>query len=88
MLAEHPPHRLGRQIQSAAHLVPSVRRAALNLSPANRSGIIFSYKIRSDMLLAHVREHEADLDGKIGALNTRGAAADRRRPDQAWPQGP
>jgi hypothetical protein len=87
MLAEHSPHRLGLQIQSAAHLVPGVRRAAPNLSPANRSGIILSYKIRSDILLAHVREHEADFDSKIGALETH-AAADKRRPDHARPQGP
>jgi hypothetical protein len=72
-LAECSPHHRGLQIQSAPHLVPGVRAATPKLSPANRSRLILHNKIRSDMLLAHVRKHQADLDGKISATETHAA---------------
>jgi hypothetical protein len=64
---------LGLQIQGAPHLVPSAGRAMSDLSPAIRSGFIDSNKMHGHVLLAHVRQHQADLDFKISAVETHGA---------------
>ena len=41
-----------------------------DLSPAIRSGFIDSNKMHGHVLLAHVRQHQADLDFKISAVET------------------
>jgi len=65
---EHAPHGLSLPVQGAAHLVAGVRRAGPDLCAADRSGTILRYEFGSDIFLAHVREHQADLDGKASAL--------------------
>lgn len=64
---EYAPHGFSLPVQSAAHLVASVRCARSDRCAADRSGVILSYEFGSDIFLTHVREDQADLDGEPGA---------------------
>jgi hypothetical protein len=55
-------------VQGAAHLVAGVRCAGSDLCAADRSGAILGYEFGSNILLTHIREDQADLDGKARAL--------------------
>ena len=65
---EQAPDSLSLPVQGAAHLVAGMRCAGSDLCAANRSGTILRYEFGCDILLTHIREDQADLDGAASAL--------------------